>query len=415
MSKCIMIGCDLHDDSIVLKIGVDRQEPDTRCWKTAARDRSRMIADLKRRAAAAGCERIVFAYEASGAGFGLHDQLQAEGIDAYVLAPTKMPCSSRERREKNDDRDALRILELVRAHVLAGNRLPSVWVPDPQLRDDREIVRMRLDVGNRLTCLKVQIQSLLKRHSTRRPPGVGGSWTKAFRRWIHELTMEPSETTPAILLFGTRQTLASLLRQLEFFEEEQERLDWQVMQLANSPRYVVAVQKLGQLVGVGLLGAMVFLTEIGDLHRFSNRRQLASYLGLTPTSDESGKANDRKGHISRQGSPRVRKILCQASWVRIRYDAQDKAAYERINAKNPKKKKIGIVAGMRRLGIRMWHAGKSVSPPPKTGKVSVKSPSWAVSGFFEASSGCPKEREEGCRPLRKQKCPGKSRSHSRGG
>ncbi len=31
-------------------------------------------------------------------------------------------------------------------------------------------------------------------------------------------------------------------------------------------------------------------------------RQLGAYLGLTPSSNESGEANDRKGHITRQGS-----------------------------------------------------------------------------------------------------------------
>ena len=47
--------------------------------------------------------------------------------------------------------------------------------------------------------------------------------------------------------------------------------------------------------GVGVLTALVFLTELGDLSRFTNRRQLAAYLGLVPSSYETGKTNDRKG------------------------------------------------------------------------------------------------------------------------
>jgi transposase len=414
MSKCIMIGCDLHQESTVLKIAEDRQAPETRKWKSTARDRKRMIDDLKRRAAAVGGARIVFAYEASSAGFGLYDQLQAAGIEAYVLAPTKIPRSSRQKRDKTDEKDALQILELVRAHVLAGNPLPSVWIPDPQLRDDREIVRLRLEVNDKITRLKVQVQSLLKRNSIVRPTGVGGSWTKAFRTWIKSLASEPSETGGAMLPTSTRHTLASLLRQLEFFEHEQDRLDQDIVILACDLRYVAAVQELAQMIGVGVLAAMVFLTEIGDLHRFANRRQLASYLGLAPTSYESGEADDRKGHISRQGSPRVRRILCQASWVRIRYDAEEKAAYERIKARNPKKAKIAIVAGMRRLGIRMWHAGQRVLPCRKTGKASATVRPRGAIGFSEASSGCPKESKEGQRPSKKPKCPGKSRSPSRG-
>jgi transposase len=100
---------------------------------------------------------------------------------------------------------------------------------------------------------------------------------------------------------------------------------------------------------------MVFLTEIGDMRRFSNRRQVGSFLGLAPTCRESGEESDRKGHITREGPARVRKALCQATWVRTIYDVAEARVYNRILEKNPKHKKIAIVACMRRLGILMWH------------------------------------------------------------
>lgn len=43
--------------------------------------------------------------------------------------------------------------------------------------------------------------------------------------------------------------------------------------------------------------------------------------------------------------------LSQASWMRCGVDS----AYGRIVGRNPKKKKIALVALMRRLGILMWH------------------------------------------------------------
>lgn len=115
------------------------------------------------------------------------------------------------------------------------------------------------------------------------------------------------------------------------------------------------MKALLEVRGVGLLTALVFLTELGDVTRFRNRGQLGSYLGLAPSSFESGKAHDRKGHITRGGSPRLRKVLCQAVWSQIRWDQDLRAVYQRICAKNPQKNKIGVVALMRRLGIRMWH------------------------------------------------------------
>jgi transposase len=352
-----MIGCDLHDKAMLLKVAVGREEPDTWLVKNTAAGRKGMIADLLQRGKALGGARIVFVYEASGQGFGLHDELTDAGIECYMLAPTKIARSPRQRSQKTDEKDAWELLQLLRAHILAGNPLPTVWIPDLQTRDDRELVRMRLDVGVKITTLKAQVQSLLKRHQCRRPQEVGKGWTKRFWAWLHCALSEPVAPSQSPLGPGGRSALASLLRQLRFLEEEEVRLDQQLVSLAWSPRYAAAIQEMAKLCGVGVLTALVFLTEIGDLRRFANRRQIAAYVGLVPTSQESGEARDRKGHITRQGSSRVRKVLCQATWSRVRYDPEEKAVYERIQAKNPKHKKIAVVASMRRLAVRMWHRG----------------------------------------------------------
>src|SRR5690606_30919032 len=114
----------------------------------------------------------------SSRGFGLHDDLRKADIECFVLAPTRIARSSKHSRSKNDGRDANQLLELLRAHVLAGNDLPAVWVPDPQTRDDRELVRMRLAVGDRLTMVKNQVKSLLKRNEVRPPDVAGKGWTQ---------------------------------------------------------------------------------------------------------------------------------------------------------------------------------------------------------------------------------------------
>ena len=148
-------------------------------------------------------------------------------------------------------------------------------------------------------------------------------------------------------------------------EEEIGRLEEALEELASSPRYAAAIRELVKLQGVGLLTALVFLTEMGDLRRFANRRQIGAYLGLVPRSYESGAQQDRKGHITRQGPARVRRVLCQAAWSRIPEDRVDHAAYQRIVTKNPKHKKIAVVAMMRRLAVQMWHRGQQAPPPAK--------------------------------------------------
>ena len=79
-----------------------------------------------------------------------------------------------------------------------------------------------------------------------------------------------------------------LIRAAELPLDEITRLERHIRQLSAAPRYATAHAELRKIPGVGLLTAMTFLTEMGDLTRFSNRRQVAAYLGLCPASFESG-------------------------------------------------------------------------------------------------------------------------------
>ena len=352
MDKCIIVGCDLHDKTALLMISEGRGKAFKRLYENDRFGRKAMITALKKRASEAGGAKIVFAYEASCQGFGLYDELTAAGIECYVLAPTKIAKSVKQRRDKTDEKDAQRLLELLRAYIFAGNELPTVWVPDPQTRDDREVVRARLDATEKVTRLKAQVKSLLKRNGIKRPSGLGKGWTDKYRSWLRGLLGEESE-----LSSGGIVGLKTLLRQLEHLEEEVRFLDREVEVLSDEKRYRRCCAAMCKEKGVGLLTAMVFLTEMGDLSRFSNRRQIGAYLGLAPSSGESGENDDRKGHITHHGNARVRKALCQATWSRVRSDSSEKEIYKKIVRKNPKHKKIAVVAIMRRLAVRLWHAG----------------------------------------------------------
>ena len=243
------------------------------------------------------------------------------------------------------------LLEQVRGFVLAGNSLPTVWTPPQRVRDDREIVRARIDVADELTRVKTQVLSMLKRRGIEKPAWYHCKWGKRFAQWLRDLakTLDPM----------VAPVLESLIDRYELYRAEILRLEEAVRALSKTNRYRAAHNELRQMPGIGLLTAMSFLTELGDLHRFDNRRQVAAYLGVCPSSFESGEANDRKGRITRQGPSRLRKLLCQASWVAQRYCDQTKQTYTRIRAGKSNRTKKAIVAVMRRLGIKMWHRALS--------------------------------------------------------
>ena len=141
---------------------------------------------------------------------------------------------------------------------------------------------------------------------------------------------------------------------MKFHEEEIQRMEKPIHELAAEPRHKAIVEGLTRVKGLGVLGAMIISTEIGYAGRFSRGRQVGKFTGLTPTSHESGVQSDHKGHISHQGPPRLRKML-SGSWVHIQHDKEARDFYMKLVDRNPKKKKIAIVAVMRRLAVRLWH------------------------------------------------------------
>ena len=352
MKNYIFVGCDSHEKTLVNKIAHNDGSVESKKFGANCAGRQKLIAYLAERSRQAGGAQVVVVYEASGQGFILCDELKGAGFLCHVLAPTKIERSIQQKRNKNDDRDAEHLLDLVRGHYLAGTKMPAVWIPDLQTRDDREPVRAWQDLSEKQTTVKTQVQTLLKRHGIEKPEGIGTRWTKSYRHWLEAISQNGSA-----MQSGMRQNLQSLLRQLQFLEDEMARMDGVLQQLADTPQRKPIVDDLMKEKGVGVMTALKYATDVGDFKRFRRGRQVGAFLGLAPSSHESGETHDRKGHITREGSPSARKVLCQATWNRVQHDKQEREVFDRLVHRNPKKKKIAVVACMRRLAVRLWHIG----------------------------------------------------------
>jgi len=342
----IMIGIDMHVKTLVTEIGYGKGDPKRITFPNDLGGHLELMNQIE------GLKRLhkvsdaLLAYEASGLGYVLYDKMKAKGYHCSILAPTKIPKGAKAFKHKNDKRDAHDIYEVVRGHVLAGNRLPEIWVPDTELRGDRDVVRTLFDLGVKITLVKNQVHTLLKKYGVKRPEEME-CWTLSFWEWLEQVKDSIS--------YEFRICLKSLINQLSFLIKEKKDIEKEVKRIALKKRYWMLYEKLREIKGVGLMTAMTFLTEIGDVTRFKNRREIGSYLGLAPSSFESGDASDRKGRITRDGPYRVRSILNQSVWAHLRYNGTERALYDRIVEKNPKRKKKAVVACMRRLGVKLWH------------------------------------------------------------
>jgi transposase len=206
-----------------------------------------------------GC-RIHAVYEAGFSGFGLHDALCADGIDAWVTPPSKVPRSGD--KVKTDRLDAQKLAE----HLEQGS-LRRCRVPSPQLRADREWSRYLQQLTQQQTRLKVQIKLRLALHGLTPALDQARRWSKAYREQV-------------LAMAGEDGPLATILRDMLERLEDIERRGTQVKQalrhLARSEAYRRPVQLLASAPGIGWLTAIRLVLEWGDLRIFPSGAAFAS-------------------------------------------------------------------------------------------------------------------------------------------
>ncbi len=139
----------------------------------------------------------------------------------HVLAPTKMAKSVKHRKAKTDERDAQDILEQLRAHVLAGNPLPEVWVPDERTEQLRHLVFHRHGLVQQRTQTKNRIHAILHRNL------IAAEFTdlfgKAGRRFLTEVELAGCE----------RELLDADLQVLDFLGAQVEAADRRLAQATH--------------------------------------------------------------------------------------------------------------------------------------------------------------------------------------
>jgi len=112
------------------------------------------------------------------------------------------------------------------------------------------------------------------------------------------------------------------------------------------------VQRLMTIPAIGGRVALTVYAWVGDVRRFRNARELASYAGLVPSVRQSGQ-QQTLGPITRAGSPQLRSILVQAGHVLLgRCQSPEslrlKAIPQRVHTARARRK-IAVVAAARHL------------------------------------------------------------------
>jgi len=106
--------------------------------------------------------------------------------------------------------------------------------------------------------------------------------------------------------------------------------------------------------GMGFISASTILAEIGDFRDFSSANKLAAYCGLVPSVYQSaGKLIN--GHITKHGSPHIRRIIIEVAHAIILTKRISKLKKFFLRIKARRGAKIGIVALARKVLCILYH------------------------------------------------------------
>lgn len=313
----------------------------------------KIIADLRSQASTKLGMTVDLAccFEAGRDGFWLHRLLTANGIAAHVLEPTSILVNRRARRAKTDRLDAEGMLRVL-ANWLDGDRqvCSMVVVPTPEEEDAKRPHREREHLVQDKQRIENRIEALLFTQGIRGRPSL-----RSWARDVAELRTGDGRALGPRLLAELDRFRRQLVFVLELIRELETDRACTLEEAKADDAIVGKIVALQCIRGIGDNFAAVLTHEV-FYRSFDNRRQLASYVGITPMPYQSG-GMDRDRSISRAGNPRARTTMIQLAWLWLRYQPDSALAIwfrERVGTLQGRTRRISIVAMARKLLIALW-------------------------------------------------------------
>jgi transposase len=310
-SSIVRAGIDVGARELVVAIRRDGQSESPCTLPNTPAGHRQLIRLLTRRGATARvCLEATGVYSLRLA-LALH---RAARVEVMVVNPRAIKDFQRARltRAKTDAVDALGILEFLQ-------RMEFVpWTPPA------DAVLALQQLGRRL----VQLRGELTREQAR----------------LHAVAFTPDRD--GLIAADLAVNLRHLQKRIKSLQQAAAGL------AAREPDLALQVERLCSVPGIGQVSALRLLGELLVLPADLKAKQWVAHAGLDPRPRQSG-ATDAPRHISRTGNRHLRLALFMPALVAIQRSPQIKATYQALLARG-KKKKVAIVAIMRRLLHAIW-------------------------------------------------------------
>ena len=294
--------------------------------------------------------KVVTCYEAGYDGFWLHRLLMAARITNLVFDPASIAVEQRSRRTKTDRIDGELLLRTLMAHLRGEPRVVRiVRVPSVEQEDVRRASRERGRLIKEQTAHTNRVKALLRLLGM----AVGNPRRRDWLTWLVKQRDWQGQAVPPQIMAEIKREHARLMlvrEQLTTLEQ------------APTAAVVAAAAPMAQrrnlllrLKGLGPVFATT-LTNEAFYKDFRNRREVASYFGLTPSPWRSG-GIDREQGISKAGNPRARLKAVELAWLWLRHQpdsALSRWFVARTANAGKRARRIAIIALARKLIVALW-------------------------------------------------------------
>jgi transposase len=292
---------------------------------------------------------VTLCYEAGYDGFWLARYLEQRGVTCQVMEPASLQVNRRARRVKTDRIDVENILHALVAWCRGERHVCSmVVVPSVEEEDLRRCHRERDRLVRERTAHINRIKGLLFGQ------GIRGINVKSHYKTLKPAELVTADGRPLPDRLGREITreierLAQVQAQIVAVERERDHP-------ATSCEATEAKRHdLLRLKGLGPSLSSTLTREV-YYRQFANRRQVASYIGITPSAYDSGDGHRSQG-ISKAGNRLARVAMVEAAWLWLRHQPDSALSqwfHDRTQGQKGRIRRIMIVALARKLAIALW-------------------------------------------------------------
>lgn len=235
--------------------------------------------------------------ETTGSWYWIADLLREHGAELKLAHAAKVQAITAA-KVKTDSVDALTLLTMLRL-----NLVPEAHVISPELRELRDLLRLRLHLVQKRTSSLNSIARLLEKYN------------RASVEALPELAQVQA---------GFHQAQISVLTmQIKALEKRVHR------ELKPNP----TVKRLRRIPGIGRLSAWTLYLEIDGIERFATERKFFSYCRLVPGADNSGGRSRNKR--SRAGNRHLKLAFSHVGVRAVQRYAEVRTAYrKKLRKKN---------------------------------------------------------------------------------